>query len=192
LTKREQILNTSLQLFAEQGAQSTPMSQIVAESGVATGTIYHHFKSKQEIIEALYLSFKKGLGQLFESAFKQADSTKVQFENIWRAVFDFYVQEPLKYRFSQQVLHSHYIDEAVRQEGLSYYQAFCDFFEAGMDEGEFAKMELHLAMELIHNSICTVADLFLEENIEHLELRAAEAIQYAWRGIVAPKQKENE
>lgn len=181
-----------MQLFAEQGVQSTPMSQIVAESGVATGTIYHHFKSKQEIIEALYLSFKKELGQLFTSAFHAKDSTQIQFENIWRAVFDFYVREPLKYRFSQQVQHSHYIDETVRQEGLSYYQAFCDFFEEGMEKGEFAQIELHLAMELIHNSICTVADLYLEEEIEHLELRAAEAVQYAWRGIVAPKQKENE
>lgn len=187
MTKREQILNTSLGLFAEQGIQATPMSQIVSESGVATGTIYHHFKSKQEIIEALYLSFKKELGQLFQSAFHSNDSIQVQFEKIWLAVFEFYIQEPLKYKFSQQVLHAHYIREEVRQEGLSYYGAFCDFFELGMEKGEFKRMELHLAMELIHSSICTLANLYLDQKIENLNQRKQEALRYAWDGIINNK-----
>jgi len=187
MTKREQILNTSLELFAEQGIQATPMSQIVAESKVATGTIYHHFKSKQEIIEALYLSFKKELGQLFQSAFHSNDSIQTQFEKIWLAVFEFYIQEPLKYKFSQQVLHSHYISEEVRQEGLSYYGAFCDFFELGMERGEFKQMELHLAMELIHSSICILANLYLDQKIENLNQRKQEALLFSWGGITKKK-----
>ncbi len=192
VTKREQILNKSLHLFAERGIQATPMSLIVAESGVATGTIYHHFKSKQEIIEALYLEFKKELGKAFHHSFKQDQSFYQQFESIWRGVFEFYLREPLKFRFSQQVTHSHYIDEELKQEGLSHYQVFFDFFEAGMKKGEFVQIDLHLALELVHGGVVSLANLHLKEKINNLELNIKEAMQFAWRGITKTKSDQHE
>ena len=46
---REQILNTALQLFAEQGYHKTKISDIVKTVGVAQGTFYWYFKSKEAI-----------------------------------------------------------------------------------------------------------------------------------------------
>jgi AcrR family transcriptional regulator len=189
VTKREQILNKSLQLFAEKGIQATPMSLIVAESGVATGTIYHHFKSKQEIIEALYLDFKIELGKAFHHSHKQEETSFEQFKGIWRGVFNFYLNQPLKFRFSQQVTHSHYIDEELKKEGLNHYQVFFDFFKAGMKRGEFVQMDLQLALELIHSSVVCLAKLQLEEKIDQLETSIQEAMQFAWRGITNEKIK---
>ncbi|MEX6502504.1 TetR/AcrR family transcriptional regulator [Pseudomonas zhanjiangensis] len=51
-SKREQLLNTALQLFYREGYHSTGIDRILAESGVAKMTLYKHFKSKDELILA--------------------------------------------------------------------------------------------------------------------------------------------
>lgn len=52
-SKREQLLNTALQLFHREGYHSTGIDRILAESGVAKMTLYKHFKSKDELILAV-------------------------------------------------------------------------------------------------------------------------------------------
>jgi AcrR family transcriptional regulator len=51
-TKRDQLLNTALDLFYREGYHSTGIDRILAESGVAKMTLYKHFKSKDELILA--------------------------------------------------------------------------------------------------------------------------------------------
>ena len=51
-TKRK-IFDTSLKLFSEKGFDATSIEEITAIVGVAKGTLYYHFKSKEEIFEFL-------------------------------------------------------------------------------------------------------------------------------------------
>ncbi|MCK5033837.1 MAG: helix-turn-helix transcriptional regulator, partial [Calditrichia bacterium] len=51
--KREAILKATLNLLVERGFHDTPTSLIAKEAGVATGTLFHHFKNKEELINAL-------------------------------------------------------------------------------------------------------------------------------------------
>ena len=51
-TKRK-IFETSLRLFAEKGYEATSIEEITANVGVAKGTLYYHFSSKEEIFEFL-------------------------------------------------------------------------------------------------------------------------------------------
>ena len=49
---REAISLAARQLFAEKGYDTTIMQDIVRTSGMATGAIYHHFSSKQEVLRS--------------------------------------------------------------------------------------------------------------------------------------------
>lgn len=51
-TKRK-IFETSMKLFAEKGYDATSIEEITATVGVAKGTLYYHFTSKEEIFEFL-------------------------------------------------------------------------------------------------------------------------------------------
>ena len=51
-TKRK-IFETSMRLFAEKGYDATSIEEITATVGVAKGTLYYHFSSKEEIFEFL-------------------------------------------------------------------------------------------------------------------------------------------
>ena len=51
-TKRDQLIDTALRLFAKNGYHATGIDTILAEARVAKMTLYHHFKSKDELILA--------------------------------------------------------------------------------------------------------------------------------------------
>ena len=50
--KREQLVETALDLFGREGFHATGIDRILAEAGVAKMTLYHHFRSKDELILA--------------------------------------------------------------------------------------------------------------------------------------------
>lgn len=51
--RRQQLLDAARKRFVQDGFASTPVSAIVAEAGVAQGTFYLYFKSKQDLITEL-------------------------------------------------------------------------------------------------------------------------------------------
>lgn len=53
--KRRAILDAALRLLARTGLHNTPMSALAREAGVAAGTLYLYFPSKEALINALYL-----------------------------------------------------------------------------------------------------------------------------------------
>jgi AcrR family transcriptional regulator len=53
--KREAILSAALRLIARLGLHATPISAVAREAGVAAGTLYLYFPSKEAMINALYL-----------------------------------------------------------------------------------------------------------------------------------------
>ena len=64
---REKILNTATQLFIQKGSEKTSMQDIAQTAGISKGAIYHHFKSKDEIVLAVMSSRQ----ELMEEEMKQ-------------------------------------------------------------------------------------------------------------------------
>jgi len=70
--RRVQILETALQFFAEQGYYNTKMSDIADQLGLAKGTIYWYFDSKEDLFNRAFRhEFEKLAQPLFEKALQQ-------------------------------------------------------------------------------------------------------------------------
>jgi AcrR family transcriptional regulator len=54
IARREQILDAALNCFASNGYHKTSMRDIFKEAGLSTGAVYLHFRSKEEIMEAVF------------------------------------------------------------------------------------------------------------------------------------------
>ena len=61
--KQEAILATALTLFTERGFFGTPTSLISKEAGVATGTLFFYFRTKEDLIDTLYRRVKSEAAQ---------------------------------------------------------------------------------------------------------------------------------
>ncbi|MGT2929423.1 TetR/AcrR family transcriptional regulator [Streptococcus dentasini] len=53
LRTKELILKTALPLFAKQGYQTTTMADIIKSAGLSKGAVYHHFASKEAILQEI-------------------------------------------------------------------------------------------------------------------------------------------
>lgn len=52
--KREAILRAAIKVFAEKGYFNSKVADIAAEAGIADGTVYLYFKSKDEILHSIF------------------------------------------------------------------------------------------------------------------------------------------
>src|SRR3954467_8965289 len=53
--KRRIILDAAVRVFAREGFHSCRVSDIANEAGVAYGLVYHYFKSKDQVLDTLFL-----------------------------------------------------------------------------------------------------------------------------------------
>ena len=54
-TTVRRILEAAYELFAEKGYRGSSMREIAERSGIKAGSIYNHFKNKEEIFEAVFI-----------------------------------------------------------------------------------------------------------------------------------------
>ena len=73
ISKRNRIQMAAMQLFQEQGVESTSVNEIVKKANVAKGTFYVYYKDKKELISQI-LTKKHGclLNDLLNASYQQA------------------------------------------------------------------------------------------------------------------------
>lgn len=177
-----------LRIIARQGIQGTPMSQLAKESGVATGTIYHHFKSKEEILNEIYLDKKKDFQVILSECLETDSSIPTQFAALWEGFFRYYMEHPLVFRFSQQLAGTPLITEKTQKAGEAYYKAIFEFFGKGMETGYFLPMDKRMAAYLTHGNIDTLVELCLNRGLEATPEVLQNAIAFSWRAVAVDPQ----
>ncbi|MCR5436692.1 MAG: TetR/AcrR family transcriptional regulator [Treponema sp.] len=63
--RKNEILDAAEKLFSSNGFESTSMNDIQNEIGIARGTLYYHFKSKEEMLDAI---IERIIGRMTENA----------------------------------------------------------------------------------------------------------------------------
>ncbi|MGC5247535.1 TetR/AcrR family transcriptional regulator [Gordonia sp. DT219] len=60
-SRRDELLTTAGRMFAEQGLRSTTVRDIADAAGILSGSLYHHFDSKESIVDEILRGFLDGL-----------------------------------------------------------------------------------------------------------------------------------
>src|SRR5580765_893562 len=106
--KKECILKTTLELIKDNGFHGTPISMIAQRAGVASGTIYHYFPSKDAIIIELHHMIKK---QIVAAMFNDGNTKKEykqRFFEGWTNLCRYFISNPSALIFVQQFNSSPY------------------------------------------------------------------------------------
>lgn len=75
--RRREIVETAARLFTERGYAATAVSDIAKRLGVAQGTVYYHFRSKAEVLDAVLDRLTEGLAEALRSIAERRDSNEV-------------------------------------------------------------------------------------------------------------------
>jgi TetR/AcrR family transcriptional regulator, fatty acid metabolism regulator protein len=92
--KRRLILDAAIRVFARQGFHATRVSDIADEAGVAYGLVYHYFKSKDEVLNELFIERWSLLLVAIEEADKTAASPREKLAAVATFIFDSYRHDP--------------------------------------------------------------------------------------------------
>jgi TetR/AcrR family transcriptional repressor of multidrug resistance operon len=94
-------------LVADRGFHGASMSAVAEAAGVAAGTAYVHYASKDELVYATYLEIKQEMGEL-ASAVEGVSGVEERYRRLWLAVYDHLAREPERARFLTQLEESPY------------------------------------------------------------------------------------
>lgn len=83
-TRRNEILDRAEELFLTRGFDQTSTNDILDAVGIARGTLYYHFRSKEEVMDALILRY--GERYMTSAAAIAADTSIPLIERIFRVV----------------------------------------------------------------------------------------------------------
>lgn len=128
--KHNAILAAAVQLFAAQGA-GAPTSKIAKAAGVAEGTLFMYFKTKDALLNALYLAIKAELRDVMMVGYPGEGSVHDRAHHVWKSYVDWGTAEPDKRKVMAQLGLSERIDAQVKAEGA---EAFADV-NAMLDQG---------------------------------------------------------
>lgn len=171
MSKRDIILEAALGLFIKQGFEKTPTSAISKTAQVATGTLFHHFKTKEDLISALYLDIKLNLKELLITSINQDVLSNPEnmnqafieetFQSVWSSMIAWVLENPCKFKFLTQFSDSAHINSETRERVESAFSEWNTLFEKGQALGTFSDMPVELLVGLATNHIFTSCEFLL-------------------------------
>lgn len=133
--KRDAILKAALTLFSERGFHNTPTALIAKQAGVATGTLFHHFQHKEELINELYLDLKGELVNVLRREIDKGDSLPEKIKITWINGVKWGIMHPKEVQFIFQYAHSPFITHLTREQAMGQYEFISDIYEEAMQQG---------------------------------------------------------
>ena len=93
--RRRQILDAAVRVFARQGFHGCRVSDIADEAGVAYGLVYHYFRSKEEVLDTLFLErWDVLVATIDEVAAREDMAPRAQLHVIASFIVDSYRYDP--------------------------------------------------------------------------------------------------
>lgn len=168
--RREEILKTGEKLFIKKGFEQSTMDEIARECELAKGTLYLHFKSKEELLsEIIY----RALTQLYDlmNNYQSGYSDPVQrLRRIGDAHFEFYEKYTEHFRMLNDIHipgkfhpgNTDNIHSKLHDRIRSIWKLNMDIIQDGMDSGVFKKstdpLEVAVSLWAISTSMIRMHD----------------------------------
>ncbi len=139
-TKKQDILRAATRLFSENGFWDTSIHDISKATGVADGTIFYHFISKEELFLAVLGKFKEELIGSLEQHLQSS-----QFDtglSMLEGIISFYLSQTQKMEKRFLLLHRHHYYQIAEdnpkcwQQLEEIYSSIITFFEQAIRRGQ--------------------------------------------------------
>lgn len=156
-TKRR-IFLTAIKLFSEKGFDNAGIEEITAVSGVAKGSLYYHFETKEEIFDTLLDSGFKLLENSVEIKFRHRETAEEKL----KAIILILIKVVVLYEEFATVVVSNSLasnDRSVKcqKEVSNFCKRIEEVIQEGMDNGEFKQGNAESLSYLIFSTTYSTA-----------------------------------
>jgi AcrR family transcriptional regulator len=185
LTKKICILESALELINENGFHGSPISKVAKNAGVAAGSIYTYFESKEELILGIYDYVTESIKNYISERDDDTLDFKTRFFNYWKNYTDFYDQNPSKHGFYNQFLNSPFYSEKSQQKPNDWHEWSNSFFRSGIDQGVIKNINPTVLAILVNSNIRSIVSINnnFKQKLASNNVNLAEISQLIWKGI---------
>jgi AcrR family transcriptional regulator len=179
---QEKIEQATLALFAEKGVDRTTIGDIARAAGIAEGTIYRHYPSKEELIWQLFSrNYLRLAGQL-DALQAARQGLRAKLSAMVGLFCSLYQQDPDMFRFLLLVQHGQL--ERVTPEMQTPVTVLKAVIEAAIARGEIPRQDAQLATAMVLGIVLQVAVFKVYGRIDRpLDGCAEELTVACWRAL---------
>lgn len=182
--KKAAIIKVAYKLFNERGFNGTPTSLISKESGVATGTLFRYFPTKEELINYAYASAKNHMALAIKAGIDGDLTIDEKALHIWRNMILWGLQNPEEFLFIEQFASSPYITKLTEKEAMSNFGFLAEVLEEGVRNGSVKDIRGRLMADMIFDSSKAVVNKVIREGKkEAIDELIDVSFDLLWRGI---------
>jgi AcrR family transcriptional regulator len=157
--KRNAILEAATSLFAERGLTAAPTSEISKQAGVAEGTLFTYFKTKDDLINALYRGIKLELADAMMSDFPRKKNIHTRLRHMWDRYVNWGIANAKQRKVLAQLTVSEVLTKASRDAGSAPFAEFQIMIGDAIEQRLFRN---DLPVELISKSLAALVEATID------------------------------
>ena len=157
------------------------MGAVAKEAGVATGTAYTHYESKDELVYATYLEIKAGLGEAVLKGFDPEAPPLDRWSHILKTSYEFLSDEPERAGFLSQLEESPYYEEAH-----SRHKTSGDALAEAFRSDELQELLIDLPEPVIYALTFGVAVRLIAGGVQLKDEELDTLVEATWRAVTLP------
>jgi AcrR family transcriptional regulator len=182
--KRERILLAARRLFVKQGFHSTPTSAIAREAGVANGTLFHYFNTKEELINTLYKETNKSVFTISTAGVDKEKNINRKLRLLWYNTVKWAMNRPQDFLFLQQYSNSPFTSQITQEKISDHSSLYYDLINQGKDKGILKDIPTDLMYQLITYQIYGIINyLFQYKEFQNNSTYLGMAFDFYWDSI---------
>ncbi|MGV3764565.1 MAG: TetR/AcrR family transcriptional regulator [Chitinophagaceae bacterium] len=151
--KKQELLSAALKLFVANGFHGTPTSMIAKEAGVAHGTLFHYFKTKDELVVALYIRIKLDMGTCTAPFLEKDIPLKEKLRSIFTASIKWGLEHRDEFQFIEQFHHSPFLKMVAPDEIASQAKPSLDLLKKGIREKLLKPMDVDFMITIVMSQL---------------------------------------
>ncbi len=184
--KRAKLFSSALKLFVKNGVMNTSTAEIAREAGIAAGTLFLYFSTKQELLDQLVLNIGKEQSAFIDQLLQPSFSARETFFTIWHGTVTWFLENSEAYQYIQQVRDSGMISEAAVQESNKFFGYYYTAIQKGLAEGSIKTYPLGLIGDFLYQDIIAVINhLRRQPDPDEREAAIRQGFDIYWDGIKA-------
>ena len=156
-TRREELLALAAGLFAEHGLRATTVRDIADAAGILSGSLYHHFSSKEAIVDEILRGFLDSLFGDYRRIVDAGMGPRATLEGLVRASFEaihHHRDEVAIYQDELKHLRGNPRFEYLRERNTEFRDMWTTVVDEGMASGEFrADLDTRLTYRFLRDTV---------------------------------------
>jgi AcrR family transcriptional regulator len=155
--KARQILAATLDEVEKVGLAGLSIEAVARRARVATGTVYTYYKSKEALLEALYVATKTELASLLFR--DEGEPIRVAFSRMAAAFIDYVIEHRAEMVFMGQMANSPYLSARTRETMALGARPLTELLERGKRERILKNLDNQLMLSFLQGTLREMAPL---------------------------------